>query len=194
WARLHEGSEARKIALPTYPFARERYSISTRDTEGWTTPPAVPSEEAMAPASQVGKPTDEHVRMFMMQALSKVLKIVPEQIKSTRPLRDYGMDSLLAIKLTRQLEKAFGVTITGREILQWATIAEVARNLVRKTNGEVPIEAITDKLLASTDIAVEFQSEEAITMSEHSILDVFDKFRDGRLSFQDAQAAIKLYQ
>uniref|UniRef100_UPI002916390E type I polyketide synthase n=1 Tax=Bradyrhizobium sp. SZCCHNS1012 TaxID=3057297 RepID=UPI002916390E len=25
WARLHEGSEARKIALPTYPFARERY-------------------------------------------------------------------------------------------------------------------------------------------------------------------------
>ena len=34
WARLYSGSKPRRISLPTYPFARERYWIPVEEREG----------------------------------------------------------------------------------------------------------------------------------------------------------------
>ncbi|HET8797348.1 MAG TPA: SDR family NAD(P)-dependent oxidoreductase, partial [Thermoanaerobaculia bacterium] len=71
--------------------------------------PSLPvEEEPPAPAVLEGPGLTERAREFLRKELASVLKLPPGRIDPQAALEEYGIDSILAMKLTSQLEKTFG--------------------------------------------------------------------------------------
>ncbi|MFG2793365.1 phosphopantetheine-binding protein [Streptomyces sp. NPDC048419] len=129
WNLLHEGSARRRIALPTYPFARTRYWI------GDLTPVAATTEgtgrdvttEALAPSSAEGAHTRVHdaeevpsvsvaldveVPRIVRAVLAEALAMPETDIIGTSAFADYGLDSILAVRVAHELSKALSLDST----------------------------------------------------------------------------------
>ena len=62
---------------------------------------------------------------YLREQLSSLLKIPAERIEADAPLEKYGIDSILAMNLTSQLEKTFGA-LSKTLFFEYQTIAELA--------------------------------------------------------------------
>ena len=103
WARLHEGESRRRVALPTYPFERERHWIDPRQAEAtagaalvraddmsnWFTQPSWRRAAPVAP----GDPLDGPVLVFTDR--SPVVRTLIDQFRRA------GLDVITASRGTR---------------------------------------------------------------------------------------------
>ncbi|MDO9105380.1 MAG: amino acid adenylation domain-containing protein [Methylovulum sp.] len=131
WHSLHEGAPVRRIALPTYPFAKSRYWLATPGgaVETRTASPAA------NPASWHSDP-DQPIRITMQQylltALAETLSLEAGAIKPHKNLQDYGVNSIIALRIMRGFEDAFGLKMSGRDLLAYPTIAALAGHFAAK--------------------------------------------------------------
>ncbi|MFD1149660.1 beta-ketoacyl synthase N-terminal-like domain-containing protein [Saccharothrix hoggarensis] len=96
WEVLHEGSRRRRVPLPGYPFQREVCFI-----------PQTPAPDTVATApvrAEVGatRPDD-----FVTGLVASVLGLEEHVIDRTRPLADYGLNSLLLTGVLSRVRGAF---------------------------------------------------------------------------------------
>ena len=130
WRSLRGGTPGRRIPLPTYPFERKRCWIEPLPIEG-SLGGGVATREAVAgpdvgdavPAGRDATPpagggTEGSVVSRLRLLLSGISGIPAEEIDTSRPLVEMGVDSLPLIQLSRKLEGTFGVTLTFRQILE----------------------------------------------------------------------------
>jgi acyl transferase domain-containing protein/NAD(P)-dependent dehydrogenase (short-subunit alcohol dehydrogenase family)/acyl carrier protein len=68
----------------------------------------------------------EHVRA----ATSRVIRMTPEQLDDTTSLRNYGVDSLMALELQSELHARTGVTISSIQILAGVSVAELSSRIL----------------------------------------------------------------
>ena len=95
--------------------------------------------------------------------MSKEIKLPAQKINSQEPLEKYGIDSVLVMSLTRELEKDFG-ELSKTLLFEYQSINELAgyftenhrKKLIEKIGGfsevrssEVELEGIEEKELAS---------------------------------------------
>ncbi|CAN7768775.1 amino acid adenylation domain-containing protein [Rhizobium leguminosarum] len=188
WPDLHDPENVRKIALPTYPFARQKFKVLGRALDGHATTHSAQVNELVATPPEANRSIDERLRAFIVRALGEALKITPDQIKLARPMRDYGLDSVHGMKLMRQLERNFNVTVTGRELLEYPTIDALTKFLAKKaiSKGELLPEPSSPSLTEN-----EPQSAEEPDMPDQNLLSVFEKFRCGDLSIEEAEQLIR---
>ncbi|WP_316234768.1 non-ribosomal peptide synthetase [Bradyrhizobium sp. SZCCHNR1020] len=154
WRTLHDRDSRRILTLPNYPFVRHRYPKQMRkvDEQAAVSAVKIPALQ-ISPEQGVDTPMKERVRTSITRILSDVLEIPSELIRSSAPMRDYGMGSLLGMKLLRQLEAAFNVRVTGRELLKHATIDALAGLVVKRLNDSVTTDVVPD-FTRSRDIGV----------------------------------------
>ncbi|MBA3774588.1 MAG: amino acid adenylation domain-containing protein, partial [Ramlibacter sp.] len=126
WAALQAGKRLRTIALPTYPFARERYWLP----DGACLPSGV---AAAAGAAAVPEAPSVGVLSHITGLLSRALEIPAAQLKIDKDLGEYGLDSILGMRLARSLEQTFRLKLTGRMLLEHRTIAALARHVEQST-------------------------------------------------------------
>ena len=144
WRSLHDRDSGRNVALPNYPFVRQRYPKQKQRVVEQAAVSAVqiPTLQ-ITPELGANTSVKERVRAFITRVLSEVLEIPSELIGLNTPMRDYGMGSLLGMRLLRQLETVFNVRVTGRELLEHATIDALVGLVVKRldtsaTAGIVP--------------------------------------------------------
>ncbi|MFI0777851.1 SDR family NAD(P)-dependent oxidoreductase [Streptomyces sp. NPDC021212] len=149
WELLWPDGAPRRIPLPTYPFARERYWLRPgehfergRAPEAYEVPEApeaqepyeagpaaepepVPAAEPApaAPVEEAGEPLESTIATL----LGGHLGIDPAGLLSDRVLADYGVDSLGLRRLSRALGARYGVTVPARFFSTDKTIADLAR-------------------------------------------------------------------
>ncbi len=87
-----------------------------------STPTATP---VAAPADLIGK-----TREFLRNEFSTVLKIPAQKIELKAPLEQYGIDSILAMSLTHQLEASFGA-LPKTLFFEYLSIEELAGYFAR---------------------------------------------------------------
>jgi acyl transferase domain-containing protein len=142
WDKLHPGRLLTCVPLPTYPFERRRHWAGERPG---TAPSAEPSRVA---DKGVGILTEATVpgRMaaYMRRSLAQSLGLDELSLKDSRPLRDYGLDSVQGLRLMRQLSEAFGVEVSGRELLEHNSIGALSAHLAGKRGA-------TAKAIESTE-------------------------------------------
>jgi acyl carrier protein len=132
FAPLFASGAYRRIHLPTYPFAKRRHWVpAARDASLAAEDPTV-QREALAYTRLVE---------FMTKAFADALYIPAEEVLPRRPIVEYGIDSVLGLKLMRKLEGTFDVTVTGTELLEHRTIEELARFLSGRVAGAGAVEA-----------------------------------------------------
>ena len=145
WRTLHDRDGRRNLALPNYPFVRHRYPKQTRrvDEQAAVSAVQIPTLH-ITPEQGVDTPMEERVRASITRILSDVLEIPSELIRSSAPMRDYGMGSLPGTKLLRQLEAVFNVRVTGRELLKHTTIDALAGLVVKRLNVSATTDVVPD--------------------------------------------------
>lgn len=163
WQNLHDRACRRSLVLPNYPFVRQKYPRQTRkvDEQAVLSAAEIPALQ-IAPEQGLHAPTEERVRASITRIVSDVLQIRSELIRSGAPMRDYGMGSLLGMKLLRQLEAVFNVRVTGRELLKHATIDALAGLVVKRLNVSATTDVVAD-FTRSPDDAVGKSSSGALS-------------------------------
>lgn len=161
----YNGEEVRKrVPLPTYPFERKRYWIEPKPLTSEIPSPALPQAQTNFPApapqpvavtSPVPNPSDPptmstdrkptlHARLC--EVLNDLSGIEPEEMEFDATLIELGFDSLMLTQVSKEIEKAFGVATTMRQLLaELPTIGDIVNHLDREvdpsqfqTNQEPP--------------------------------------------------------
>src|SRR5258708_270728 len=93
-----------------------------REVSEWRTDSTRP-----ASAEEAGSaPEFEDWRRWLVRQIAIRLRIAPESIDAGQPPSRYGLDSLVAVELTHEIEKATGVAIPPSDVMSGLTIAELA--------------------------------------------------------------------
>ncbi|MCZ0999206.1 phosphopantetheine-binding protein [Streptomyces mirabilis] len=129
WAALLDGSDARRIPLPPYPFQHRSY---------WTGPPPTPLADDRTTEDGM---TEQAVLARVLALSARHLGYAPEEITAERTFVGLGADSLQLIGMVRQLEAEFGVEIGMREILEEAGTPRLAARLIAERTGRRAVPA-----------------------------------------------------
>jgi acyl transferase domain-containing protein len=157
WSALHEDEKRHRVALPSYPFERQRYWID----------PLQAAKPVQNPATNVDReivsPRNE-IEESIVAIWKKLFGI--EKVSVNDNFFDLGGHSLLAIQLDSQLREAFGIELSIDTIFEAPTVVDLANVIfeaqLKREYGDI------DQLLASienlSNDAVEQQiAEELVT-------------------------------
>lgn len=172
WELLHEGGDVRMISLPGYPFARERYWISSGNKQSEAVKPHTQDRK-----TEIEEPNGEtHIQKVIVQFLARELGISEDRINFNRNFLDYGMDSILGRKLMRHIEKTTQMKMTGREILECQTVQALSAHLALKAERH-------------NQIAASHQTNN--TYTDEQIIGLMQEVAQGKLDFKSVQNIIE---
>ncbi|MGD0096268.1 MAG: SDR family NAD(P)-dependent oxidoreductase [Terracidiphilus sp.] len=100
--------------------------------------PGTPATRPVAPvmAAPVVEGLREKTEEFLRKQFSRLLKLAPQQIDAQAALERYGIDSILAMKLTGELEKSFG-TLSKTLFFEYQTLGELSGYLLSNHSGRL---------------------------------------------------------
>jgi len=119
WDALFTEDRLAPVALPLYPFAQDSYWIDAPSDE----PPNSKALE-IAPPSPGGRDVIDLLRA----EIATLLKLPPESIDADALLEVYGLDSIMVIHLTEQLEAHFG-ELPKTLFFEYRTLRSLAEHL-----------------------------------------------------------------
>jgi polyketide synthase PksN len=102
WEQLHQGKDRKRIPLPTYPFEPRicwPASLQTGSNEAQFAHISSLTQEATAAAAAAISEGKQ-----VLELVSTILGLEPEEIHPDVPLDQYGLDSILLMQLLRQLQ------------------------------------------------------------------------------------------
>jgi acyl carrier protein/SAM-dependent methyltransferase len=85
-------------------------------------PPKVDRNGSPAPAAGSASPIEETVRRVVASALG----LTPDEVEPTRSFADYGTDSILSVRLVRDLNAALGIELKPTALFNYATVRDLA--------------------------------------------------------------------
>jgi len=187
---LFAGRSPRRISLPTYPFARERYwasdasasapALSTVVESVWegseVDPPAVEPATGEAPALS-GRDVFAAISRFLVEEL----RIPDGKICGAEDIQSYGMDSLMSMRLARRLERDFEVALTSSDTLQCRTIDELTQLVAGRLDRQSP----------AVILGAPPGDEAPVSEAERRAIEVLDRFNRGDLDLDQTEAMLK---
>lgn len=139
WQGLHQGETLSRIALPTYPFERKSYWLGGKTLFGDAPLPLPDSDMPFVIDTQL--PMRDNMECYLAHSLSRTLHIQVNDISMRKSFQDYGVDSMFLIKLQRGFEQVFGVKISARDMISYATLAALVEfaetRQVKKNSSEL---------------------------------------------------------
>jgi acyl transferase domain-containing protein len=103
---LYGASSAQRISLPSYPFARERYWVSS--LEEVEAPESASDDEAQWGTDELADASlKERVLARLKGVFSEISRLAIEKIDVSEPLESYGIDSLMVLRLNEKLSAVF---------------------------------------------------------------------------------------
>ncbi|NRD52540.1 SDR family NAD(P)-dependent oxidoreductase [Corallococcus exiguus] len=133
WRALNRsGPKPRRLSLPVYPFARKRYWFDEVPFEPSLEPRALgratPAVEAPAKKEAAEEPGRE--LGLIRVALAAILGTQPDSIQDGVEFKDMGLDSIMTIKLVKQLNHALELSINPMQVIENQTLGKLSRLLV----------------------------------------------------------------
>ncbi|MFD2495062.1 type I polyketide synthase, partial [Amycolatopsis jiangsuensis] len=149
WAKLFDGSGARRVALPTYAFQRQRYWLDSPVT----TAPRPAEDSALLPqpaedGSPLPQPAEdgsplrrqlaglsepEQDRLLLDQVRTHAAAVLghaaTDTVDTALPFKDLGFDSLTAVELRDALAATTGLPLPAALLFNYPTPAALAGHL-----------------------------------------------------------------
>ncbi|MFB6877490.1 SDR family NAD(P)-dependent oxidoreductase [Streptomyces sp. NPDC056323] len=143
WRRLHGAASPRRISLPTYPFARDRFWIGELEPVREATPGATPV--AAAPRPEEAGPhitpddtsdavpdgtRDEWVARTVRETIAQVLVMPPDEVDGGLAFADYGLDSILAVRLVHLLNDTLRLDLSTGVVFDHSSADRLVAHLL----------------------------------------------------------------
>ncbi|HEY2334450.1 MAG TPA: beta-ketoacyl synthase N-terminal-like domain-containing protein, partial [Solirubrobacterales bacterium] len=167
WSACFQGTGAKRVSLPTYPFQRERFWIDAStsvergesgvDGERRPSPPPAEPDRAVSTSTAddvvalPGAEREEHLLDLVRAEVAAVLgHASAQEVRPDKAFKELGFDSLAAVELRSRLRESTGVRLPAAAIFNYPTAALLAGFLFRQATG-APAEG---------DLVVESQSSD----------------------------------
>ncbi|MEO3928558.1 amino acid adenylation domain-containing protein [Micromonosporaceae bacterium B7E4] len=134
WAAFDAPWERRRVALPSYPFERQRYwlpgpaPVRPTGAAAAPTPELASTVEAASPvptaATEPAVPTAADVEARLRSLTAQLLRTSPDRVDPRASLLAVGLDSLVLIEAVHAVEKTYGVRLRVRQLLSELTTLE----------------------------------------------------------------------
>ena len=133
WARFHSNEARHRVSLPTYPFERQRYWIDSPQQSSAHQVACRRTETRVrrnrrSNTMTVQQPNHNPADTLRAQQTAALEKLRPlfsdisglsaDQLVASAPFLEIGLDSLLLTQASTSIEKAFGVHVTFRQLLE----------------------------------------------------------------------------
>ncbi|MDP6708495.1 MAG: amino acid adenylation domain-containing protein, partial [Alphaproteobacteria bacterium] len=123
----------RRLPLPTYPFARERYWVDSESAPEAALPQAAGPMAPTAPPAVDVQPSSGVLRndaiAFVKSLVAKTLRVPPTDISASAPLESYGIDSILVVQITEALRQHFP-SVSNTLLFEVQTVAALVDYLL----------------------------------------------------------------
>nr|WP_281396825.1 SDR family NAD(P)-dependent oxidoreductase [Streptomyces olivoverticillatus] len=146
WHALHGAVSPRRISLPTYPFARDRYWIDDLEPVPGDSPvpPTAKTEENMNPSSPTGASpepaaVDAHVRRVVREKLAQALAMAESEIGGAVAFADYGLDSILAVRLVHELGEALALDLPTSLVYDHSSADRLTAHLLAEHHAAIAL-------------------------------------------------------
>lgn len=186
WESLHLVGHRKRMSLPTYPFARDRYwlmqdaqttTASKEEQQGWIEPSISPlgvsvvgasnikqmsfKQKVTTPASVNSKDHDPSPSLepVLLRMMAEILALSPSDIDPEESLGDYGFDSISLSEFSRHISDRWELEFSPTLFFQYPTLRQLSAYL-EQTYPDI---AITESYPISEP--PEAQPEETITDS-----------------------------
>ncbi|WP_432752377.1 beta-ketoacyl synthase N-terminal-like domain-containing protein [Streptomyces sp. JL2001] len=137
WAAAHEGPAPRKVALPTYPFARQLHSLTATERDAAPAPAPAAPDAAHGTAVRSGAATPAapppaaapraggHSTLTLVTGLFAEILDLPD-VEPDDSFFDLGGDSLIATRFVARAEEVLSVRLVPRSLFEAPTPEELA--------------------------------------------------------------------
>lgn len=141
WTKLHSNESKRKISLPTYPFANERYwwsdSVSKNSKNViYRSLEIVPESKVISSESRLlvepSSNYENHVKNILLDNISELLKIDKQKIEMDKNLSEYGMDSVHFVNLAKIFDDIYHITITPAKFYAHNSVKAISEFLLNE--------------------------------------------------------------
>ena len=95
---------------------------------------------ALAPIE--GPITEDTLRDWLTRRIANQVELDPAQIDPTVGVHEYGLDSLVAVQITGDIEKVLNRPLSPALLFEYTTIAELARHLASPDSLEPAAQAL----------------------------------------------------
>lgn len=141
WLKLNQREDVRKMSLPLYPFAKERYwapksnpgLMAARDpltgSGAAIAATAEAPETALPVAGAQEQSTEQLLARELRYVLAERLKMQPEEIEDEVELSEYGVDSMLSSIIVGVIQDRYGEVIDAGVVFQYPTIRALSAYL-----------------------------------------------------------------
>ncbi|ONK15526.1 type I polyketide synthase [Streptomyces sp. MP131-18] len=144
WEAFHAGLAPRRVDLPTYAFARERYWLDAGPVAGPATGPAPAASAAQAgdeaPGDPLGGLVPEERQAAALDLIRRHVAAVlghadPGAVEPDVAFSDMGFTSLTAVELRNSLVAATGVDLPASLVFDHPTARAAAAHLAAEAAG-----------------------------------------------------------
>ncbi|MBD3314912.1 MAG: SDR family NAD(P)-dependent oxidoreductase, partial [Chitinivibrionales bacterium] len=130
WSCLFNDLDCRRIPLPTYPFEGDRYWIESPNY-GETSEKGLRKIDKSVP---INTRNSMPVAAIVASIVSEVLGTPEAKIEPGKNLHEYGLDSILSMKLLNRLNNRFALDLGSETLNEFPTIAELVHIVSKKAS------------------------------------------------------------
>ncbi|HEX4954980.1 MAG TPA: amino acid adenylation domain-containing protein, partial [Thermoanaerobaculia bacterium] len=146
WRGAHTGESRRRVALPTYPFERQRCWLAEPAVaepafaEPQPAPPELPMVDLAVASSSPATPASRRPALLaqVLALIEKVLGLSAETLDHDKPFLEMGADSIALAAVAAAIEERFGLQIAIRQFFEeLTTLSELVSHLDAQLPAEV---------------------------------------------------------
>ncbi|MDQ1829159.1 SDR family NAD(P)-dependent oxidoreductase [Massilia scottii] len=136
WTGFHQ-TPPRRMGLPGYPFAKERFWIDAVDDA----PVAAPVIALPVPVVQVRDVSipAEQVRQQLKTSLAEALFMTPSDVDVRKSFTDLGLDSIIGVEWMKAVNKQFGTALSATRVYDYPSVTELADFLQAQLGAAEPL-------------------------------------------------------
>ncbi|MET9414603.1 SDR family NAD(P)-dependent oxidoreductase [Streptomyces klenkii] len=160
WRALHDPA-ARRISLPAYPFARDRFWIGDLEPVGGNHPqrtagtdrttmatepmrPPEPHPRPGTPATPGDRaPLASHVSQVVREKIAAALAMDEDALDGKLAFADYGVDSILAVRVVHELNEALSLTLPTSVLFDHSSADRLTAHLLADHGDSIAPPAAT---------------------------------------------------
>ncbi|MER7015756.1 type I polyketide synthase [Saccharopolyspora sp. NPDC000359] len=148
WTAPFEGTGARRVALPTYPFQRTRHWFDTVD--------AVSAEDESALALRLREAGAEDLHDVLLDMVRRHTAVAlgfgdPGEVEDATSFRSQGLTSVVGASLCAELAKATATNLPPTAVFDHPTPLALAAHLEQLVRGTAPATPVAPARAAAQD-------------------------------------------